>query len=193
MIQTKTIKWSLMTAGGLLAGLALFFEFVPLDRHHCGVSRVRSDHRSFATAIETYKIDMGAYPIAVPMVDYQINQQYRKAGVTPTESLAEANGTHVKTVFPGSTDCAGMTTPIAYTTSLFPDPFTDGFPYAYETVDDRWILYSPGPDLDYDIQNPINILRSETEYDILQTLYKYYSYDPSNGIVSNGDYWRINQ
>lgn len=163
------------------------------DRPHG--NRVRSDLRSLATAIETYKIDQGAYPIATPMEDDikslgNIDNQNEL-----DEYLRKYNATGVTRIFSGSDTCNGITTPIAYVTSIFPDPFAtlNGLPFAYASTPDNWIAYSAGPDSDYDIEDPVGLLiRSETDYDLVRALFPY-TYDPTNGSVSNGDVWRVKQ
>jgi hypothetical protein len=168
-------------------------QFITSEPDHHGSTRVRSDQRSLATAIETYKIDHGAYPMAVPITDSIGHFLHNKKELD--KYLLESNASDVTTCFWGSETCSGLTTPIAYITSIFPDPFStvNGLPFAYAASDNYWILYSAGPDSDYDIENPVELLaRTETGYDISYALFPY-TYDPTNGTDSNGDVWRIKQ
>ena len=99
----------------------------------------------------------------------------------------------LQAVYPGDAKLAGLTTPVSYLTSLFTDPFTPqgGWPFAYYRNESGWLLYSPGPDWDYDIRQP------EVVYDPHQQVPSAaliaLTYDPSNGTRSSGDIWRNKQ
>lgn len=67
------------------------------------VSRAKSDMRTLATAIEAYQVDNNRYP---PVTS--------GAGATPGPGY---------NIFPGNERVRGLTTPIAYITSLLGDPF----------------------------------------------------------------------
>ena len=116
-----------------------------------------------------------------------------------------------------------LTTPIAYITSYFPDPFADtqGITFRYYTDERGWILGSFGPDVDeagggdlywtaVDDFDPDDKAANsvETAYDsqvaqpsdILLTAASdgqegrnAFTYDPTNGTVSQGDVWRVKQ
>ncbi|MDX2176456.1 MAG: prepilin-type N-terminal cleavage/methylation domain-containing protein [Candidatus Sumerlaeia bacterium] len=161
------------------------------------VSRVKSDMRSLATAIEAYRVDNNRYPtpggedgrpivlaLAAPILDVDDEEHGE-------DEFVEARITTL------------ITTPIAYITSLPSDPFQsqDGeespllhysplwYPVAAEGDAGRdefleyvagfgkiggdsvaYFMLSHGPDLDHD---------DDTEAQAL--------YDPTNGSVSNGD------
>lgn len=94
-----------------------------------------------------------------------------------------------------------ITTPIAYATGNFPDPFssTKGGSYRYYVSDDghSWILISPGPDGTYDLTEKTykDAARRAGPYNwkALQQLLAPYTYDPTNGTVSTGDIFRFKQ
>jgi prepilin-type N-terminal cleavage/methylation domain-containing protein len=146
------------------------------------VSRVRTDHRSLATAIESYYVDHNCYPGHRPLAGH----------ATKLKPLRKARGEDLFTLDTGGADRAGLTTPVAYITSLFPDPFAPepGLTFAYFTDGPGWILLSPGPDLDYDIV-------PERDYDgsIPQPSphLLLLGFDPTNGTESDGDLWRVKQ
>lgn len=68
------------------------------------------------------------------------------------------------------------------------DPFglSKSHPYAYYSAGDSWILYSAGPDKDYDI-DPVN--DGDDVFDPASLLLIMKTYDPTNGTVSDGDVW----
>lgn len=144
-----------------------------------GVSRVRSDMRSLATAIETYKLDHDAYPAVEP---------FPAEHFAPTEQPVAFNPPI------GSGRIRNITTPISYITSEFPDPHSPrrGETFAYYTDGDGWILISPGPDRIYDIVNPATVYTgSEEDFEIIHARLAPYTYDPTNGKDSGGDVWRV--
>lgn len=151
------------------------------------VSRAKADMRSLATAIESYFVDHGEYPIPAD-----------EAGVTIPPQVATLDGFETYTP-------VQMTTPVAYIQVLAEDPFlrtdaelalfhystrnyfldTEGDTTAYDTfVTDlisapaSSVLYhleSHGPDRDHD--SP----------DLLENPAGPALYDPTNGTASSGD------
>ena len=180
------------------------------------VSRVRSDHRSLATAIETYYVDNNEYPAmtltANQTADFGL---YRTAPTTVGRTFRVRNNTQLMT----------LTTPIAYVTSLFPDPFADtrGLGFRYFTDSRGWLVGSFGPDVDEsvagsgDLQWSAGTLVVEAARpDAIESAYDSrisqpslilltgrpsatgagigaFTYDPTNGTVSEGDLWRVKQ
>lgn len=86
------------------------------------VSRVKSDMRSIATAIEAYCVDNIVYPVVDRTVDSQAGT-YTTYILKWMGFLAKPKGSLFS-----SRVCFGLTTPIAYISSLPSDPFdqTDG-------------------------------------------------------------------
>jgi hypothetical protein len=158
--------------------LASVFVFpVLMASHRSPESRVKSDMRSMATAIESYRIDYDTYPTTVPLAAFLPLQE--------RGNLRRAGGA-------GLACPSNLTTPVAYLTSFFLDPFAPGskIPFAYYADEDGWVLVSPGPDGKYDI-NPESDYSSSVSQPSLRLLAKYY--DPTNGAVSPGDLVRVKQ
>lgn len=143
------------------------------------VNRTRADMRSMATALESYYVDCNNYPLC----DAVENMRKLSTG-EPTVPC-----------FRGSS----LTTPIAYLTTLYPDPFApEKQPFAYFAVPGdpkkpnelvAWILFSPGPDGRFDL----NYSAYDGKLAQPQPWLLHSAYDPTNGIVSGGDIWRIKQ
>jgi type II secretory pathway pseudopilin PulG len=151
------------------------------------VARVTTDMRSMATAIEAYYIDNGAYP-AWAFGPAGANGTVISSPPTASQPTFKiwANPSEV-----GSFNL--LTTPISYIQRFREDPFVDtlglGTPtYAYFTDGGGWMLLSPGPDGDYDV-DPSAIYNSSDPN--IASLLAPLTYDPSNGEISNGDIWRI--
>lgn len=75
-----------------------------------------------------------------------------------------------------------LTSPVAYMSSIPKDPFGGGMFYGYEDRDcsnsprgSHWLMFAAGPDHDYGDWHTSRVA---------------FPYDPSNGLVSNGDIWR---
>lgn len=131
------------------------------------VARVKSDQRSMATALETYYVDNNQYPAFAtidtlmdgtsgqyltvnsailgvnPIDDYPTFLMYAGDGIASPRGIDQAAGNFT------------LTTPIAYITSFFGDPFADtkGATFVYTSHNQAgaqadWILISWGPDVD---------------------------------------------
>lgn len=70
------------------------------------------------------------------------------------------------------------------------DPFSPSrsFPYAYYCTESRWMVSSPGPDADYDI-NPKTAMENDWTTNTLDLVNR--TYDPTNGTFSDGDVYRM--
>lgn len=183
------------------------------------VSRVRSDHRSLATAIETYYVDNNEYPA----------HGYQGSQPTFDDSLLPAGYTFSGKTFRRRDDANTvrfntLTTPIAYVTSIFPDPFADtrGLGFRYFNDGRGWIVGSWGPDTDQasggDMEWNLGTLPASGGYTnanrtgAVETVYNStaaaqpsvtlltsaspagsLTYDPTNGTISPGDLWRVKQ
>ena len=137
------------------------------------VSRVRSDMRTTAAAIESYHADWNKYPFC-----------YWWVGSPPTAAelkLGDMAGTPEQNYG----ELSILTTPVAYLAAVPEDPFNRPHPYDYthlmegytregvaHSTDTWWSLRSYGP----------NGKRDKHDY-----------YDPTNGIVSSGDIVRTNE
>lgn len=122
------------------------------------VARVETDMRSLSVGLEAYRVDNTEYPPSANPPSWQPDTQTWR-----------------------------LTTPIAYLTSIPPDPFVYrppemllGGPFGVfgpylhyvdqAVLDQYWLLFSYGPD-------------GDMEFDELH-------YDPTNGTISDGDIYR---
>lgn len=147
-------------------------------------ARAMSDMRAVGRAIEAYKTDYMSYPAMVPLADW--------VSADGLHSLAAMKGDFLPTlpVAPQAhRTMVGMTTPTAYIggeiTDVFSTPNGKHLPFVYVTFNDRWLLISCGPDEDYDL--PVKVIRQDSE-EVRKVLSRY-TYDPTNGYVSDGDAW----
>ena len=194
----------------ILAAIAVpnFLEF----QTRAKVSRVKSDQRSLATAVEAYYVDNNEYPAMARQAN-GANARFTGTGCyNDMVTFRIRNTTLLHT----------LTTPVSYITSLFTDPFaaTKGAVFGYRQFSFTWILISYGPDRDENTtggdhrnDNPVtNIVNGrdnnfETTFEIgiaqpsaayLVTANSQGSgealiYDPTNGTTSEGDVVRIKQ
>lgn len=120
------------------------------------VSRVKSDIRTMATGIETYRIDHNEYPEGTDNPNrYPEHIQTFLGPLAPGyyTFMSRSNGRVAGQHF------ATLTTPIAYLTQVPLDPFAQQaggiLTYAYRNAKDTkngWIITSFGPDAD--VMNP---------------------------------------
>jgi prepilin-type N-terminal cleavage/methylation domain-containing protein len=175
------------------------------------VSRVKADQRSLATAIEAYYVDNNSYP-ALAIGDGSADKSVKVTGastqllLTPTFRVRRTNEYFMT-----------LTTPVAYITSIFSDPFADtkgaSFRYSTPATAAGWIVWSFGPDTDE--KDSIATRAGDTEYSLVagtpamgyitDSIYSAggrsnptpellnLTYDPTNGTTSNGDVYRIKQ
>lgn len=126
--------------------------------------------RTVETALETYFIDYNAYP------DWEYKSyKYLKVPTFKNTSL---------------------TTPIGYLQLMPTDTFSfdESYWYSYYSVNDKenkvfgFIIISPGPDRDYDI-DPVKEYNPKDPESIKKLIEK--KYDETNGTISSGDLFRI--
>lgn len=206
------------------------------------VSKVRSDLRSVATAIESYYVDNMQYP-AMSMDRSLAVGAYRLPYDVPVSRTFR---------YRHDSDLLTLTTPIAYLVSYFDDPFATyrGTPFVYHTDRWGWILGSWGPNrnqraggdlqwqrggervrYDIDTHSKVESLLKGEEVPTLATYLERpipiplpgqgvasvynvmerqpsellltgnhdeygqgaFTYDPTNGLFSQGDIWRVKQ
>jgi tetratricopeptide (TPR) repeat protein len=151
------------------------------------VTRVKADMRTIATALEAYLIDWcGGYP---PL----------KAGglrmlITTPDVVGGKGGINDDQMDAALEESRGI---VGYLTMIPLDPFgaKQGALYQYYTgpsnpQNQGWILLSPGPDGTIQI-NPANDYDCQIPQPSPKLLMK--SYDPTNGIFSAGDIFRVKQ
>lgn len=159
------------------------------DPARAKVSRARSEMRTLATAIEAYKVDHGAFAAARPMID-----DFGRRSDDEQRAVQEAGALGLRTVEWGQRGCCGVTTPVAYVSELPIDPFAPvrGLSFLYLADENGFILVSPGPDRDYDIGDPAKVYDSSIQQPSAYLLAGGpWTYDPTNGTISNGDVWRV--
>lgn len=150
------------------------------------ISRERSDMHWMATGLEAYRADRNSYPGTRPLSSFSHD----------LVGLANAGGTSVTTFEPGvgpAPALAGLTTPVPYLPAIFPDAFARerNLPFGYFPRPDGWVITSAGPDAGiYDIDT-----ERVGSAGILETIQMIlpFTYDPTNGILSPGDVWRVKQ
>jgi prepilin-type N-terminal cleavage/methylation domain-containing protein len=174
------------------------------------VSRANADMRSLATALESYYIDSNNYP----SVDSSLEVGSSGFGANSGLRNASDNILYMPTFRRKANEfdqLQTLTSPIAYITSYFRDPFADtaGATFLYSVPANPqatgWIMWSWGPDGDergsadvvvvnFGSENP----RIDTEYynpirQVPSPLLIDATYDPTNGTTSDGDIFRYKQ
>lgn len=167
------------------------------------VSRMRTDMRTLATAIEAYHVDNNAYP-------------RRQIPSRPSAPPGSSPPLQTGDVTKRAEDMSRLTTPVSYMESLAPDIFevqlappNNLIDYwdrniilevrgtvsnlrptnpKYAAVNDRWAFFSVGPDRHFG-----NVSSNLGNYPRSTTLPSSYAvdYDPTNGTVSPGNVWRF--
>jgi len=183
------------------------------------VSRVLSDMRSIATAVETYYVDTNTYPALAVNTDLSADRIYISTGGKNDRGRTfRLRGTAAN---PNANNLSTITTPVAYISSYFSDPFADtrGLTHRYYSDRAGFILGSYGPDTDEADGGDCGWDEGSTVIDNnengIETVYdsQYsqpspfliagsgsfsdsggrtaFTYDPTNGTVSQGDVWRV--
>lgn len=160
--------WKSRAVIGMATGFLAFLVSYPAFMPGClrtKESRVGSEFRTIAFALESYKVDYHSYPFP----------DYDDEG---------------KPILPKS-----LTTPIAYFKELPNDPFKRSgrgiYGYAMDT-EYGWIIKSNGPD-NWDGSNgePFPIQKAVSDKLLGFSLQaSRFTFDPTNGTVSPGDIWR---
>ena len=88
------------------------------------ISRAQTDMRSIATAIEAYHVDTNKYPIGYLNIRQAVNVGGAPTPPFPTEPT---DRNYYSQSF--------LTTPIAYISSIFIDPFTQGSSFLFDRLD----------------------------------------------------------
>ena len=170
------------------------------------VSRIKSDMRTMATAVESYWADNNRYP---PRIKFPSGNTQTGIGIVESENCVQGCR---------SADLARMTTPIAYISSIPTDVFENGIappnrlidyfepilvdhlsrgaPAQWEfgkTVSTKfgWALMSVGPDGLFGARTAMGNYppRLRLSQDDSNTWWD--EYDPTNGTISSGNIWRF--
>jgi prepilin-type N-terminal cleavage/methylation domain-containing protein len=187
------------------------------------VARVKSDHRALSIPIETYYIDHNEYPA---QSSSSATDNSFGANELPSDQLPAAGspGSNLRfqPTFRRKADQSDglhtLTTPLAYVTTVFTDPFanTRSAKFSYSkavspagTKAGGWIVWSYGPDSDEKAPNPVDSNAGgdigvsagtppyvETNYfnpgfdPVPSITLLNATYDPTNGTTSEGDVYR---
>lgn len=181
------------------------------------VARVQSDTRSLATAIEAFNIDMNKYPPSSPDPAQNL---FGAAAVQRTPALKQVStfqlmtlkelgmsGTpgvpNVGVAAPGNEPLfMPLTSPVAYITAIPSDVFApaEKTPFCYySTPDNKYLLWSAGPDQQYDVTTEdLTRIFAASAPDPRQALTagvgasgRAFTFDSTNGTTSVGDVWRL--
>lgn len=177
------------------------------------VARVRSDMRSLATALESYYVDNNSYPAQDSSNLQGGGNQGLGANNLPNATPALLNQPTFRRKRDAADPVATLTTPVAYITSYFTDPFaaTKGATFSYSRthtsfpMSTMWIVWSPGPDNDEASGTNIKATPGTSNIPYVDTQYLnpnvrnptqsliFVTYDPTNGTNSTGDVYRIKE
>jgi hypothetical protein len=170
--------------------------------------RVADDLRFLAMAIEAYLVDRNDYPA------WALGPESINGTLAPDHAAGALPSFRIPALVDGQLQFASLTTPIAYLGGFPRDPFSHGSAacYVYLSVQPGqahtagrkaadgawrgWILISAGPDGDYDWAGEWDELdpRAKTQWERLLTGMtaggSAFTYDPTNGLLSDGDIWR---
>lgn len=143
-----------------------------------------TDMRYVATAIEAYYSDHQAYPT------HHISNALNADSLVQGRRDLQIN----QPTFQVRTHAATLTTPVAYMTGYFSDPFAPyrGMSFRYFATEDWWMAWSAGPNQEYDLDyREIKEVLGDDE--ALWDLLLRNAFDPTNGTVSSGDIWRMKE
>ncbi len=150
-------------------------------------ARTKANLRSVATGLESYFVDNNTYPASALGSD-------PLSVFAPFPELKQRYS--IRNYVRGSAH--SLTSPIAYlTSSHLIDPFSADEkekrrPYSYYSGKTHgWIVISTGPDRDYDIDPERDYHGPKPSQPEESLLIR--AYDPTNGITSSGDIFRIKQ
>jgi hypothetical protein len=148
------------------------------------VSRAKSDQRSLATALECYFVDNSCYPA------WGVEGESANSEVSQDSAAYQLPSFRIWTQTWQQREFMTLTTPVAYITMYYKDVFSDdpSATFVYYTDGPGWILVSPGPDGVYDI-DPLEDYISTLAQPSPRLLEK--CYDPTNGMKSGGDIFRV--
>lgn len=145
-------------------------------------SGVRSELRGLSQAIQKYRADHGAFPAWSR--DSAGSAMGIGAGSRSSGPRRDVPSFRLR----GATQLATLTTPNAYLQEYPTEQFTrphDPRPYCYYNDGGAWVMWSTGPDRDYDL--PWEQLDAAAKENMAP--FMRFTYDPTNGTISSGDIW----
>ena len=163
----------------ILVVILLFIMFIMVPRQGC--TRIKFNYivetqRILAEAIENYYADYNVYPEMMFNKELQKHASWKLYTVQTGDTIRRV---------------AGITTPVAYVKHIFCDPFANrkNIPYRYYTNGKGWILFSPGPDTDSNIDPAVDFDTSISQPS--PHLINLKTYNVTNGTTSAGDIWTL--
>lgn len=198
-MDEETIK-SILKYAGILAGTCLLsfillwwlsgIFVIPQDPVRRSVGQVKGDTRNLALALESYWTDFQTYPpVGQPLSDFASDLEgdypegfldFHALPQTPSTTVIFVENWLIADPFSGRKVRA-----IFGNEGLFSYDFLDYLPFAFRPLesDDGWLLFSPGPDHDFDLK-PEHFKEMPDDFfsensDLI--------YDSTNGTRSGGD------
>jgi hypothetical protein len=205
--EIESVSYSTIGGGldvsmaGVLAAVAVPRFYSAAQQSGLGRTRTdtaRADMRSMATASEAYMVDWNTYP------PYAVGKGSINAMIAPNSPAA---------LLPTWT--RSLTTPVAYITTYIRDPLAPGRtggnagptylywagpvgkdPSGKPFTKNSYLIVGAGPDGDYDIDGQWESLDPSVPANAQRLVGgvnkngSAFTYDPTNGAVSNGDLWR---
>lgn len=179
---------------GLLAGMIFIayniYDGVKTYKAFDNVTRVKVSQRVLSLAIENYQSEFGNYPL----------HTIKKEEKLFKENLSDNSLNKLENV-----SCFSNRILIGLNKSLEPGTdtkkdLTDIFspaakaPFGYYAKEKGWVLWSAGPDNDYDITyQTAEKLYEPSQYILGKDPLFDFKYDASNGTISSGDIYRVKQ
>ncbi len=186
------IKWGAVVVLAFIVILGTRVRFIQPESR-AKVSRAKSELRRLAVGIESYYIDSNEYPAMTMDPNRVMDRQYYKNRPTVVGRTFMARH---------DSPLISLTTPVAYLTDLYADPFADhlGTGFRYFQAGSGWIVGSWGPDRDQatggqlmwnagDIGIPGRLGESEEDNSILDVIERVYNPDheqPSPLLIGGG-------
>lgn len=141
-------------------------------------SRAKREMRELAHSIGAFRSAQGAYPPMLPIAASGVSEK----------KLSAVQAIGLSSIDPGGTGRIGLTAPVAYISLIPTDASntTAKMPYAYWTGEDRYLIFSTGPDGRFTIRHPEEALAGDGKGGV-EIRDPDLVYDPSNGTTSEGD------
>jgi Tfp pilus assembly protein PilE len=173
-------------------------------RAHGQAFRAAADMETIATALEAYYADHKCYPA------WATGEEGANSFAGPQASVYRVPTFRIWKDSNEYGTFHTLTTPTAYVPTYYRDPFSDteGATFCYYSDGQGWIMWSWGPDRDeskpeqWDLAADVQRVYSSEDLQPTLTLltgtssapaHEAYTYDPTNGIFSPGDIWRLKQ
>lgn len=151
------------------------------------IRQVEQDLRIMTREIERFRAQKGRYPVSAEgrlAYNFHVTRD-DQFGAIPTFRVHAGESDRLIT----------LTSPVPYIVRYNEDPFAPDMrvTYAYFASEEKfkengWLLWSTGPDGDYDITEPHRFYTAHYPAELNEKLIQL-TYDPTNGLFSDGDVW----